>query len=405
VSAQGPAATNPFALFGDRNFALLWSAGLIANVVRWLEMLAVGIYVFQVTGSAFQVALMTIARMAPLAVVGMFAGAIAERGDRRAILIGGYALSTIISATLGVAIFAGVAELWHVALGCLLNGIFWSTDFPARRALLAEHAGMERVGSAMSLDSITGNGTRMLGPAIGGAFMATTGLGGAYLFGAGLYVLGLLCVLGLSRPTKSYSEISEPVLPRIAAGLRHVVHNRALMGTLMVTVVFNLFGFPVTAMVPVIGEEILHLSEFPLGLLASAEGAGALISALLIATVGKAHQFKRLYFIGVFLYLNAVLLFASSTLPVWSGIVLFVMGLGAAGFAAMQATLSLLNAAPEYRSRVMGVVTMCIGTGPIGFAHLGLMADALGAPMATAVMAVEGIVALLLVALKWPEIL
>lgn len=396
---------SPFTLFGTRDFTILWCAGLIASIVRWLEMLAVALYVYQQTGSAFQVALMTILRMLPLAVMGIFAGTISERGDRRRIMLYGYGTSVLLSTALGIAVYAGIAEIWHLALGCLLNGIFWATDFPARRTLLGEVAGMHRIGQAMSLDSITGNGTRMLGPAIGGVVLAFAGLGGTYLFGAVLYGIGFLSLFGLAADRRNLTEAAPPVLRSIIDGLRHVRDNRALTGTLMVTVVFNLFGFPITAMVPVIGESVLRLDALPLGLLVSAEGAGAMISALLVATCARPRQFRRIYFIGVFLYLNMVLLFASSTVPLWSGILLLVMGIGAAGFASMQATLSYLHSSAEFRSRVMGVVTVCIGTGPIGFAHLGLMADIIGAPQAVLVMAVEGVIALLFVALRWPEVL
>ena len=367
-------------------------------------MLAVAVFVYQATGSAFQVALMTILRMAPLAIVGMFSGAISERGDRRLIMLLGYGLSVVLSIVLAALVWLDQVEVWHVALGAFLNGVFWTIDFPARRTLLGEAAGHDQVGVAMSLDSITGNGTRMLGPALGGIIMAASGLLGVYILGAALYTVGVVSLLSLPQTRKLARAAQGRVLGEIADGFRHVRSNRPLMGTLMVTVVFNLFGFPVTAIVPVIGEDILGLSDLPLGFLASAEGAGALVSALLIATFATPKQFKHLYFYGVFVYLNMVLLFASSSNPWLSGTLLFVMGLGAAAFAAMQATLAYLNAGPEYRSRVMGVVTVCIGTGPIGFAHLGLLADAIGAPLATAVMAVEGIIALLIVALIWPEV-
>ncbi|MGB0751204.1 MAG: MFS transporter, partial [Gammaproteobacteria bacterium] len=308
-------AASPFVLFKSRDFTILWCAGTIASVVRWLEMLAVAVFVYQATGSAFQVALMTILRMAPLAIVGMFSGAISERGDRRLIMLLGYGLSAVLSVVLAALVWLDQVEVWHVALGAFLNGVFWTIDFPARRTLLGEAAGHEQVGVAMSLDSITGNGTRMLGPALGGIIMAASGLFGVYILGAALYTVGVVSLLSLPQTRKLARAAQGRVLGEIADGFRHVRSNRPLMGTLMVTVVFNLFGFPVTAIVPVIGEDILGLSDLPLGFLASAEGAGALVSALLIATFATPKQFKHLYFYGVFVYLNMVLLFASSSNP------------------------------------------------------------------------------------------
>ncbi|MBT6277186.1 MAG: MFS transporter [Chromatiales bacterium] len=391
-------------LFSNRDFTSLWAMGSIANIVRWLEMLVISIYVFDVTGSAFQVALMTIMRMAPLALGGIFAGALAERFDRRKILFAGYSLSTAIAFTLALLAFVGHLDVWHLAVGSFLNGIVWTTDFPARRTLLGEVAGQDNIGTAMSLDTLTGNGTRMVGPALGGLALEALGIGPTFLIAAVLQSLTIVIALRFHHEHRTGDARGTGVWRDMLDGLRHVRSNRPLMGTLMVTVAFNVFGFPVTSMIPVIGADVLGLSPFPVGLLSSADGLGAFIGGSIVAAFATPQHFKKIYLYGTFTYLNMVLLFSSGTIPWLSGGLLVVMGLGAAGFSAMQATLAYLHAAPEYRSRVMGVLTVCIGTGPIGFAHVGLLADALGPSLACAIMAIEGIACLLLVVLIWPEV-
>ena len=136
----------------------------------------------------------------------------------------------------------------------------------------------------------------------------------------------------------------------------------------------------------------------------SAEGAGALLGALVIAAAARPAQYRGLYLYGSFLVTLAVIVFALSA---WFGLslgVLFVAGLGAAGFSVMQTTIMFSLAPPEMRGRVMGVVSVCIGAAPLGMLHIGLLASWLGAPAAVLIVAAEGFIALVIARAVWPEI-
>lgn len=398
-------AFSRFSLVKDPRFINLWCYGAAVAVVRWLELLAFGVYVFDVTGSPMQVAMMTVLRMAPLALAGMFSGAIAEIVNRRLLMLVGVLAMAVQSLFLGVWSMNSDVPIWLLGVASFINGVFWTTDFSARRTIMAEVVDSRGLGVAMSLDSITNNGTRMLGPALGGLLLQQVGLTGAFFIGVFLYLLTAVVLLRLDhqeQPNRRAAGIG--VLRSIRDGLAYVRTNRALTGTLMVTVVFNIFGFPMTSMVPVIGKDILELSAFPVGLLVSAEGAGATLGALLITAFGRPDTYKKLYFFGVFLYLNMILLFSHTLWAALSGTWLLILGLGGAAFASMQPVLVISSSSPEFRSRAMGVLAVCIGTGPLGFIHLGLLADWVGAQLALAIMAIEGIVALLIVAIIWPEV-
>ena len=157
-------------------------------------------------------------------------------------------------------------------------------------------------------------------------------------------------------------------------------------------------------MIPVIGKDTLNLTPFPLGLLASAEGAGAVAGAILLAFFTHARFYRKIYLYGTFFYITMVLPFSLSTWPATSATILLAVGLGGAAFSTMQSTLVFVSAPPELRGRMMGVLSVCIGTGPIGFLHLGLLASWLGAPMAVTIMAIEGLIALMFAFYLWPEI-
>jgi hypothetical protein len=187
-------------------------------------------------------------------------------------------------------------------------------------------------------------------------------------------------------------------------GFMLVRRDRRLVGTLVVTVIYNTFGWPFTSMIPVIGQDNLGLGAAGIGLLASMDGVGAFFGAIVIALLAKPAMFARLYVGGVFVYLLMLPLFALAQYPPLAGTVLLVTGLANAGFSIMQATLVFLAAPPEMRSRIFGVLSVCIGVGMIGFIHLGVLAGLIGASWAIVMIGTEGIVAMLLTRRWWRAI-
>ena len=395
---------SPFALIGNVAFRRVWVSGALSNVNRWLEILAVGVWVYDRTGSAFDVTLMFVLRFFPLMLFGALAGSLAERFDRRTLVMAGLGVLAASSTLLGFLAAFGELALWHVAAGAVLNGMVWAGEMPLRRTMLGDIAGDARVAQAMGFDTATNNATRMLGPLAGGALLEGIGISGAFFAGAALNLLSLLLMARVRTEDRARMGTAPAgVLTALRDGFRYVRANRPLVATLAVTVIYNVWGFPMTSMVPVIGKESLGLSAFPVGVLQSAEGLGALLGALGIAWFGRAVWFRRIYFLGVASYMAAAIVFAASPLFLLSGTILVVAGIGGACFATMQSTLTFLGARPEMRNRAMGMLTICIGTAPIGFLHLGLLAQWLGAHTAVTVIAVEGLVMLALALAIWPE--
>ena len=391
-------------LLADRTFRQVWLAGALLGIQRWLELLAIGIYVFDRTGSPFQVALLTMLRILPMALLSAFAGALADRVSRRLLLQISIVGMTAVSGGLGLLALTGAIELWHIALGALLGGVFWATDLPVRRTLLGEIAGSDRLGAGMGLDAATNNATRMLGPVLGGFLLQLIGLDGSFFVGAALFAVSFLLLARVDFAETHAVGIGRNVLRNILEGLQYLRTDRALVGTLAVTVIFNIWGFPFTSMVPVIGRDIMNLEAGAVGLLMSAEGAGALIGALAIAFRARQAHYRRIYFYGTFAFLALVLVFGATGLPAVSATVLLAIGVAGACFSSMQSTITLLSAPPAIRGRIMGVVSVCIGTGVLGFLYIGLLADWLGAPLAVMLTAAQGLVAMVLVGLIWPEL-
>jgi predicted MFS family arabinose efflux permease len=253
----------------------------------------------------------------------------------------------------------------------------------------------------MSLDVGANNASRMLGPTLGGVLLATTGIGGAFAVSVACYGVAVVAAMRIRHRNPVRPPGAAGVIERMIEGFVLVRRDRRLIGTLVITVIYNTFGWPFTSMIPVIGQDNLALGAAGIGLLASMDGVGAFCGAVVIALLAKPAIFARLYVGGVFLYLSMLPLFALAHLPVLAGTVLLVTGLANAGFSIMQATLVYLAAPPEMRSRIYGVLSVCIGVGMIGFIHLGLLAGLIGASWATATIGVEGIVVMLLTRRFW----
>jgi MFS family permease len=397
-------AASPFTLLRDAGFLRVWAVGLIGNTMRWLELLAIGIFVFEVTGSALLVAVMTIARQLPLALFGTFIGPVAERTNRKYLLVAGFALMTLSTGCMGLLAYLGVIEIWHIIVCVFINGSCWALDYPVRRTLIGEFAGVERLGAGISLDSATNNITRMVGPFAGGVIYGLVGLKGAFLVSG---IAHFACVLIGLTLVLEHSKTKAAVLPyfeMLKQGLNIVRGSRELIGIYLVTIILNVFGFPYASMVPVLGRARYEVEPALIGLLSAAEGAGAFAGALVIAFVARPAWFKRLYLYGAitFVFLIFCLSFAAHY---WAAISILVFaGLGMAGFGAMQSTLVLLLAPPEARSRLMGLLSVCIGCAPIGLFNLGLLADWFGAPTALTVVSSLGLVLLAATVIFIPQI-
>ena len=391
-------------LISEPNFRRLWIAGSFSGTVRWLETLAVAVFVFDRTGDAFIVALMMFFRMLPMFLFGAVAGVVADRIDRKTMLVGGFLILAANSIIMGVLALTDVLEIWHLAIGIFISGIVWSSEFPVRRTMMGEVAGMDRVGLAMGLDSATVNATRMLGPTLGGVLLQYLDLEGVFFVGAGFYLAAFVTAIPVSYVQGASQTKGLSFVGNLRSGFGYIRSRRVVVGILAVTIMVNIFGFPYVAMVPVIGKDELGLSPVLIGVLASAEGLGALITALTIATRAGPLKYTRIYLYGSFLFLVSVLLFSLSDWFALSLPIIFIGGVGIAGFGTMQSTLVMMATPPEMRSRVMGALAVSIGTGPLGILHVGLLALLWGAPMAVMVIAIEGLIVLSIAALIWPEL-
>jgi MFS family permease len=402
-SAESPAQSGIQALLHNPNYLCIWIMGGLTGFIRWFQLLALGVYTFEITGSPFLVSLVPVLWGLPLTFCGPIIGGIADRVNRKFLLAG------TISGILGVAgvmaalAYAGELAFEHIAVASLLSGLFWATDMPIRRRLLGDVAG-EHLSAAMSLDSATNSATRMVGPFVGGVMLQLVGITGVYVLSGLVYLIALLLILAVHLPTFVKRAVSPPLIRDLIDGVRFALGHWDLRRVLSVTIVFNVFGFPFTSMIPILGREQLGLQPFLVGFLSSLEGFGAFVGAMAVAVVARPELYARIFVSGALLYMVMILYLGVLSFVsggpnhsfIAAALTLSVVGVAGAGFAAMQSTLTYLNSAPEYRSRILGVLALCIGTGPLGFLNVGWMAESYGLPAALCIMSLEGLFAMTL---------
>ncbi len=386
-------------LFREPDFLRLWLAGFVAFSVRWLEILVFGVFTYRQADSAFLVAGMIMLRLLPMALFGLPFGAYAARMSRRLGLLVSFAVLALVSTTLAIIAALDQLAIWHLALAALINGVAWAGDNPLRRGLIGDVVGPLRMGRAMALDVGSSHACRLLGPALGGFLLARHGMASVFMLITCLYAIALFAMALLQ-----YTEVARDRSPMslrsmLATGLSTARESPRLAGALWITLIFNVFGWPVLSMVPVIGQDRLGLDAEGIGLLASMDGGGALVGAFLLSLLSRPQWYGRLYVGGISVFLVMLPLFAMSEHAIGAGAALLILGVGSSAFSVMQATIVFISAPADRRVQAMGLLTMCIGMGPIGFLQLGWLAEWLGAPTAAVCSAMTGLV---LLGLSWP---
>jgi predicted MFS family arabinose efflux permease len=389
------------ALIADSAFRRLWLIGATTGVMRWLDMVVTGIYVFDVTGSPTWVAIVTFVRAAPM-IVGVMFGALAARMPLGRLMRIGIAAVALTYAGLAVLAALNALAVWHVTVGALIVGTYWSSENSVRRTMMCAVAGMANTGTAIGFDWATINALRLAGPFAGGVLYAAYGFGATCILGVACFTAALMLALGMSTGNVPALSGHRRIWDDIADSFAVVRGSTSVKGVLAVSVCLNFFGFPYASMIPVIGKEVLQAAPADVGLLSSTEGLGAMLGAVALTVFVRPSWFGRAFLLGSFAVALGALGFGLSQTYALSLVVLLPAGVGMSWFAAMQSTQVLAHTPADRRSGIMGVLTTTIGLGQLGTLHIGWLASQIGAPQAVVVSAACATITLILCAWLWP---
>src|SRR5512145_2913847 len=358
-----------------------------------MDLVTLGWLALQLTGSPFMVGIAAFARAAPLMVVGPFTGIVADRVPRGRILFVAQSTGGLTALALATIFAAGWGGYWPLVALEVVFGLMWALDFPARRTALYALLGASRVPQAVSLETVSMQLAKMLGPLAAGLCLARLGPASCFGLMALVYGAGLAVSSGLgSRLGGREAAATASIAASMRAGLQAAWSSPTMRAVLLVTIAMNTLFFPYQHMLPVFARDVLAVGPVALGALVAGEGCGSLLGALVIAS-GRSGLAYRTLFGGSVLVAPALLIALSGSRWLALGVVLlFLMGLAESGFAAMQTTLVLLSVPDRVRGGVMGILSACIGTQPLGTLTIGLLTAGLGTPLTFTLNAVAALV-------------
>jgi MFS family permease len=388
---RGGSAEN--SLFGSPDFMRLWVVGGLANALRWLEVLAASLFTLDATGSELAVAAVAAARSLPLILIGGVAGVLADALDRKWIVVGGMILSAASSSVVVALAVAGALQPWHLFLCSLVSGLVYGTEMSARRRMVGESVAPPLMARAVALDSLTSSASRVAGPLLGGVAYEWLGLFGAFLASALLSLVAAFLAAQVRHRQETRKISVDGVFSDFGEALRVVRAMPVLMAVLGVTVAQNLFGFAYSSLMAPAGETVFGVSAAMVGVLAAAEPAGATLGGLLLAGMGQPPVRPVWLLLGG----SATFLAMMAAIPLapwfWACCALFLAGgFGIAMYSNVQTTIALAEAPMSMRSRVMGLITVAVGTWPIGMLLAGWLADRIGPLWAFGALGASGLV-------------
>ncbi len=361
-------------LRGSRDFRLLFGAGTVFYLGAMFSYVAVPYQLYQLTGSNLAVGLMGAAELVPLLVFGLYGGALADHVDRRRMLVATGAAQVLLTAGLLANALLAAPRVWVLyAVGALLS-VAQSLQRPSREALVPRTVRHDQLPAAVSLTTLGAQVGMLAGPAVGGLLIAHAGVGWAY----GVDVTGLVVATALFsrlRPYPPSGASTPPSLAGVAEGLRYAVGRRDLLGTYVVDLVAMFMAMPVV-LFPALAQDVLHRPEV-LGLLYTAETAGALLATVTSGWAARVHHHGRAVVLASTAYGTCIAL-AGLAPATW----LVLVALTAAGAADMVSGLFRgivwhQTIPDDKRGRLAGIEMLSYSIGPLGGqSRAGLVADA-----------------------------
>jgi MFS family permease len=371
-----------FAALRHRGFRLLWMDTLFSSTARWADMVVVGWLTLELTNSPLMVGIVAGSKMAGY-LAAPFMGVVADRMDRRLLLITASLVNLAVSAIMLLLIVSGSLALWHVIALALLSSLTWALDNPTRQAFVPDLVETEDLGNAIALNAVAAEITVVIGPALGGILIPTLGMGGAYGLIAGISVVDAAVLIVLKGVKQAVPHVHESPVRSLFGGLRYVCGNQTVLMLLVIAFLLNLFAAPYRySFLPLFARYILDAGPTGYGMLTAMAGLGALMAGLWVVSLGNFRRKGRLLVCGGLAWPGSLLLFSLSTWYYASLTLVFVAGLAQAITWTVIATLILSNTAQPMRGRVMGLRTGVVIALPIGNLLAGAAAERFGAPLA-----------------------
>ena len=394
-----------FASLQYRDFRYLWFGTVFMSAGLWIQQVTLGWFLYDLTNSPVLLGLLNGLNAIPFLVFSLVAGIVADRMDRRHLLLMIQPVIMVSAFGLGWLIVSGRVQVWHLFAFALIAGTGWSFTQPIRQTLVPSVVPKEQMMNAVALTSVGFNITKVLGPALGGLLIAWVGAGGNFFLQAATYSGVFLMIYRMYVPPFEAEARRASVFENLREGLRFVWKRPEILAVMIVAQVPQLFATPYLSLMPVFQKDVLQVGPQGLGFLMAAPGVGGVISLLLLASLANRYPYKgRLLLVG--LVVLGVFLILFSRMTAFPLALLMLVGVGACQLIYLATSNTMLQLlTPEVlRGRVMSIYMLNRGIGPLGSMVAGVSTAAYGAPATVSAMGVLVILLVVFVAWKFPNL-
>ena len=357
-----------------RNYRLYIASQLVSFSGTWMQSVALSWLVLQLTGSGTALGTVLAFQFLPTLFLAPVGGMLADRFDKRHLIIGTQLTAGLLAALLGILTTTGRVELWMVYVIAAGSGSVTALDNPSRQTFVMEMVGAEHVTNAVTLNSVVVNAARAVGPAVAGILIATVGIGQCFLVNAGSYLAVILAIALIRRDQLHPAARSARARGQLREGFRYAWNTPALRVTLLMLAIIGTFTYEFSTTLPLFAEFTFDRGATGLAIMTSLMGAGAVLGGLVVAASGRP-TINRLIAVEAAFGVSVALLALMPTALLAYLLMPFV-GAASVGTIALSNSMLQLNSEPRLRGRVMSLFSMAmIGSTPIGGPIIGWIGE------------------------------
>jgi MFS family permease len=386
-----------FESLGLRDFRLLWFGQLSTSLGQWMDQTARSWLVYSLTHSALQLGFVNAVRGIPLLLFGIIAGVMADRYGRKNQLIIAQVSNAVLNIILATLILSGRIEVWHIYTTGFLAGIVQAFQQPARQVLVSDLVGKKHLLNAIALNSAAGNVSRIVGPAICGVLIETIGIDMSYYVQGIMYAVATIWTVQIRVPDSSSPDSLNPTgknaglagesfFTSVKVGFGYIFSHRVILSLMVLALAPILLGAPYLTLIPIFAIDVFGGDASTQGLILTIGGIGAILGALLTASLGRRQGSIKLLIGGAAGYGLSIVLFSRSPL-LWMALgSTFLSSLCMAQYQSQNQTIIQVITPSAIRGRVLGVYNLSNALSPLGSMIAGGLASVLGAPLAVTIM-------------------
>ncbi|NIO09692.1 MAG: MFS transporter [Deltaproteobacteria bacterium] len=387
-----------------RNFRFIWASWILAATASWVHQVVTNWLIFELTDSPFMLGLNGIFTSIPFLITSLYGGALADRMDRRKILVISQVITTLLAIIPGILTGLDIIQVWHLYILGVFNATITGFDGPARQALIPTLVPRSDLMRAVALTSAVRRSMALVGPMIGGVGISLVGVTWTYFIYAAIQGMVLICLALMRMPAVELPKAKTSMTRSIVEGFRSAYDNRVIWGILSIEV-FHTFFVTYRVLLPVFARDILSVGPTGLGFLYSAPGIGALIGSALSIAMGDVKKKGLLFTISAFTMPLALVVFAFSKSMPMSLVFLTLSGLLDIVGGTVRNTMLQLSITEQMRGRVMAMNMMVHrGVGPLSNLQSGTLASFVGAPWAVAGTSIFFIFYGMFMLMRYPQI-